>query len=261
MNPSRYLNRSILRALQTLECFAQPHPTLSIPEIAKEIGLHRSTVHRLVVTLESVGWLRKIPDTEKYTLGIKVAILGQFAQDEMSSCQILRPLLNDLAVETGETAILSMFDGNSVLCVDKIESSQKLKISSEIGQSFPFYAGGTGFAVLLGMPEDEVQSLLFRQPLAAFTEKTETNPEKVLERYRTLKQAGYVVSTGAVDPGITGVAAPLFFFKENMYGSVGITMPEHRAEGEGFQRIVQKVLSTAEAMSKMIGGIQRGEHK
>ncbi|HCL80032.1 MAG TPA: hypothetical protein DIC53_08730 [Synergistaceae bacterium] len=261
MNSSRYLNQSILRSLQVLESFAGPHTVLSISDIARRIGLHRSTVHRLVLTLESVGWLRKIPDTEKYTLGIKVAILGQFAQHEMSSCQALRPLLNDLAAETGETAILSMFDGNNVLCVDKIESSHRLKISSEIGQHFPFYAGATGFAVLLGMPEGEVQSLLFRQPLTAFTEKTETVPEKVLERYRTLKQAGYVVSTGAVDPGITGVAAPLFFFKENVYGSVGVTMPEHRAKGDGFQGIVQKVLRTAEAMSKMIGVSQGGERR
>ena len=252
MDPSRYLNHSILRCLQILETFAEPRPELAIPEIARRVALHRSTVHRFVVTLESAGWLRKLPGTEKYTLGMKVLTLGRIADQGISSCQAVRPLLEDLAGKTGETAILSMSDDVAAVCVDKIESSQRLKISSEIGQHFPLHAGATGLAVLMGMPEDRVRSFLFRQPLPAFTSKTETDPEKIFERYRVLKEAGFVVSTGAVDPGVTGIAAPLFFPNENSYGSVGITMPEHRASGELLQRMVRAVLETAESMKKKI---------
>lgn len=260
MDPSRYLNHSILRSLRILEAFAEPHPSLSIPEIARRVGLHRSTVHRLVVTLESAGWLRKLPGTEKYTLGIKVFTLGRIADQGLSSCQSVRPLLEELASKTGETAILSMSDNVAAVCVDKIESSQRLKISSEIGQHFPLHAGATGFAVLLGMPEEQVREFLFRADLPSFTSKTETDPHKILERYHSLKDAGYVVSTGAVDPGVTGIAAPLFFAAENSYGSVGITMPEHRAQGEILRNAVDAVLETASAMEKKVSLAQkRGE--
>lgn len=260
MDPSRYLNQSILRALRTLECFAESQPRLTIPEMAQKLGLHRSTVHRLVLTLESKGWLRKIPGTEIFSLGIKIATLGRVADQGISSRQILRPLLEDLAKTTGETAILSLFDNGAVVCVDKIESSQRLKISSEIGQQFPFYAGATGFAVLIGMSEEKVRTLLFSSPLISFTQKTMTKPEEILKQYRELRQAGYVVSTGAVDPGVTAVAAPLFFLNEQAYGSVGIAMPEHRAQGESFQRIVQKVLQTAKAMAMKVGIYDRGKN-
>lgn len=252
MDPSRYLNHSILRSLRILELFAKPNSSLAIPEISRRIGLHRSTVHRLVLTLESAGWLRKIPGSEFYTLGLKVLTLASLADSGLSSRAVLRPLLEELARKTGETAVLSMADNGEAVCVDKIDSSQRLTISSEIGQPFPLHAGGTGFAVLLGMPEERVRSLLFRAPLSAFTEKTETDPEKLLERYRALKKSGFVVSTGAVDPGVTGIAAPLFFSAENAYGSVGITMPAERASEEVIQRLADAVLETAAAMRRKI---------
>ena len=253
MDPTRYLNQSILRALQVLETFAGTSGPLAIPEIARRVGLHRSTVHRIVVTLENAGWLRKMPGTEMFDLGIKVFTLGQTADRGISSRQAVRQLLEELAAKTGETAILSMSDSVDAVCVDKIESSQRLKISSEIGQHFPLHAGATGFAVLLGMPEEMVRERLFRGKLQSFTPKTETDPNKILERYRSLKDAGYIVSTGAVDPGVTGIAAPLFFAAEKSYGSVGITMPEHRAQGEVLKRAIDAVLETAAAMAVKIG--------
>ncbi len=102
MDPSRYLNHSILRSLPILEAFAEPHPSLSIPEIARSVGLHRSTVHRLVVTLESAGWLRKLPGTEKYTLGIKVFTLGRIADQGLSSCQSVRLFWRSLRQKRGK---------------------------------------------------------------------------------------------------------------------------------------------------------------
>ncbi len=252
MDPSRYLNQSVLRSLNILEIFAKNPSPLAIPEIARRVGLHRSTVHRLLLTLEYAGWLRKIFGTETYALGLKVLTMADRAGSSLTSLSMVRPFLDELAQTTGETAVLSMADKIGAVCVDKIESSQRLKISSEIGQYFPLHAGGTGFAVLLGMPEEEVSAFLFRQPLPSFTDKTETDPDKLLERYRAMKKNGYAVSTGAVDPGVTGIAAPVFFSAENAYGSVGITMPAGRATEVVLSRMVGAVLETAEAMMRKV---------
>lgn len=259
MDLSRYLNQSVLRSLNILEIFAYIHSPLTIPEISKRVGLHRSTTHRLVLTLENAGWLRKSPNTEAFTLGLKVLTLVSRNGSTLSSRVAVRPILEDLARRTGETAILTMADKFGAVCVDKIDSSQMLKISSEIGQHFPLHAGGTGFAILLGMPEDEVRTFLFRKPLPSFTEKTETDPEKLFEHYRALKKVGYAISTGVVDLGVTGIAAPLFFSSENSYGSVGIAMPAERATGEVLQRIVEAVLDAARDMRKKIDFVGKKE--
>lgn len=253
MDSSKYLNQSILRSLQILETFAVPNPVFSIPEISRHVGLHRSTVHRLVVTLETAGWLRKLPNTEKYTLGIKVSTLGSIANAGISSKEVVRPLLEDLARKTGETVILSMSNNLESLCIDKVESSQAIKISSNIGQNFPLHAGATGFAVLLGMPTELVEKVLFSKPLTAYTEKTIVEPNALLDLYKQHKQNGYIVTCGIVDAGVTAIAAPIFFMKENAYGSVGIVLPENRATAENIELLIKMVLETKKAINKKIG--------
>lgn len=259
MDPSRYLNQSVLRSLNILEIFAQNPSPLAIPEIARRVGLHRSTVHRLVLTLENAGWLLKISGTETYALGLKVRTIADRTDTSLSSLPVVRPFLEKLAQTTGETVVLTMANKLGAVCVDKIESSQRLKISSEIGQHFPLHAGGTGFAVLLGMPEENVRTFLFRQSLPTYTEKTETDPDRLLERYRTMKKNGYAVSTGAVDPGVTGIAAPVFFSAENAYGSVGITMPAERATNPILKQMVEAVLETARAIRLKVQFLERGK--
>ncbi len=256
INNARYLNQSILRALQILETFTTPDHKLSIPDISKIVGLHRSTVHRLVLTLESAGWLTKVYDSEKYVLGIKLAMLSKIAVADVTSSQIIRPLLEELAQLSGETVVLTMVNGDTPICIDKIESSQILKISSEIGQKFPLFAGATGFAVLIGMSESEVKKLLSNANLERYTEKTITDPSKLLELYYSKKSQGYVISSGYVDPGVTGIAAPIFFAKENSYGSIGVTMPENRATKEAIADLIDLVLETAQAINNKIGFVK-----
>lgn len=253
MDSSKYLNYSILKALQILETFASSAPELSLPEISKRVELPRSTVHRLVITLETAGWLRKIPNTEKYTLGLKIATLGDIANRNTSSKDIIRPILEELATKTGETVILSRSDnGRASMCIDKIESSRIIKISSTIGQYFPLCSGATGFAVLLGMPEDMAREILFNTPLVKHNKNTITDPEKLFEMYLTMKSNGYAITNGVVDEGVTAIAAPIYFTKEKAYGSVGVVLPENRATEEVKSELSQIVLETAQRINKKI---------
>lgn len=253
MDSSKYLNHSILKALQILETFSSPTSELSLPEISKRVELPRSTVHRLVITLETAGWLRKIPNTEKYTLGIKLATLGDIANQNISSKDVIRPLLEKLAQQTGETVILSRSDnGHASMCIDKIESSQIIKISSSIGQHFPLCAGATGFAVLLGMPPDVAKDILFSSPLKTYTSKTVIDPDKLFTMYLTMREQGYALTCGVVDEGVTAIAAPIFFMKENAYGSVGIVLPENRATKAVKARLIKIILETAQKINKKI---------
>lgn len=226
---------------------------LSIPEISKKIGLHRSTVHRLVVTLESAGWLHKIPDTEKFALGLKALALSGVADDEISSQQIVRPFMETLAALSGETVALCMSDGISATCVDKVESFQTLKISANVGQDFPFHAGATGFAVLLGMPPEQAKRILERAPLKQYTEQTETDPARVFEKYLKARKDGFIVTRGTVDAGVTAIAAPLYFPRERSYGSVSLIMPENRATEAVVAKYIKKLCETVEEIRHRVG--------
>ena len=246
MDPSRYLNHSIQRALQILELFSRHTSPLGVSEISRIVGIHKSTIHRLVITLEHAGWLLRVPGTDKYRLGLKVLALGRIVDRSITSCSAARPVLEELAADTGETVILTMSDEEGAICVDKIETTHRLKISSELGQHFPLHAGATGFAVLMCMPEERVRQILYEKPLRAFTPKTITDPGRVFEKYLEHRRKGYVVASGEVDPGVTGIAVPVYFPFEHSCGSVGVTLPDNRATGETLDVLVRKVMNAAE---------------
>ena len=238
MDAEKYFNQSILRALDILEAVGKEERSLGLSELGRKVNLHKSTVHRLALSLESRGWLTREADSGKYRIGIKFLTLGRSANAK-GSVKEIHPILARLSEETEETAILSVWDDKEVICVDKVETNQRVQISSRIGSNFPIHAGATGFAVLIGMPEEKALEILSRTELTAYTPLTITSPERITERYREMKRLGYVISTGQVDPGVTGIAMPIYFPYEQCYGSVGIVLPEMRAEQERAEQIIR----------------------
>lgn len=237
METEKYFNQSTLRALDILEAVGKERGPIGLSELSRRVGLHKSTVHRLVLSLESRGWLMRELESGKYRLGIKfITVLGQGGTS--SSFQEIRPLLQQLSEQVNETVILSVWDGREVVCVDKVETAQRIQVSSHIGRNFPIYAGGTGFGVLIGMPETMVSEILDQTDLIAYTPLTLTDRRELIARYREMREKGYVLSSGQVDQGVTGIAMPLYFPYEQCYGSVGVVLPDMRADGEVVERII-----------------------
>ena len=234
---AKYFNQSILRALDILEAVGREDGPIGLSDLSRKVGLHKSTVHRLALSLESRGWLAREAESGRYRIGIRFVTVARSGNAGDSFGEI-HPLLAELSEEINETAILSVWDGRKVICVDKVETSRRIQISSRIGNSFPICAGGTGFAVLIGMPEEMARDIMENTELVAYTPRTVTDPEKLLERYREMKKRGYVISSGQVDPGVTGIAMPLYFPYEQSYGSIGVVLPEMRADVETVECIV-----------------------
>lgn len=252
MDIDKYLNHSVLRALSILETFEGKDTVLSIADISRIIGLHRSTVHRLVITLESAGWLSRLPGSEKFVLGLKVLSLRENVNQPLSLVDVTRPLLKDLAKKTGETIILSMKDGMQTICVDIIESTYGLKVSARIGQGYPLYAGATGLAVLIGMNDNEVRELLSQIKLKPFTSATHTDPAELYQIYLKARNEGYIVSSGHVDPGVVGIGVPLFFKKADKHGSISCVLPDSRATKENIESIIVNIKKTLVDINKRI---------
>ena len=220
MEKDRYLNQSIIRALRILELFAQREGPLGVTEISRLVGLHKSTVHRLVITLETSGWLLRMPETDKYRIGLKLIAVGKKAVSDANSITAIHPILEKLTQITGETSILTMVMGNQAICVDKVETSQRLMISSQVGQSSPLHAGYRIF-ILIGMPEEEAFRTLPTICSSCLYRQDPTCMEELRERYKNERE-WYVIASGEVDPGTTGIAVPLYFPYERCYGSLGV---------------------------------------
>ena len=258
-SPEKYYNQSILRAADILEAVGREESPVSLTDLSRMIGLHKSTVHRLALSLESRGWLMREQESGKYRIGIKFLTIARSA-DEQSSIRAIHPMLLQLVEAVQETTILSLWDEKGVICVDKVEASRKLQISSHVGQYFPIYAGATGFAVLIGMPDNMAQNILSEVELTPFTPKTITSKERLWERYKEMKAQGYVLSSSQVDPGVTGIAMPLYLPYEQSYGSLGVSLPDTRADEETVNRILTALRSSIEIIRTKLDFFKRGKN-
>ena len=252
----RYMNQSILRALEIMELFGQKGTSLGLKEISEATGLHKSTAHRLLWTLESRGWAARDALSGKYRPGIRMLTIARWVDEEgINSVKEVRPILNRLAETCRELILLSMWDGEDVICVDKVDASreQTLKVTSSVGQKHPLHTGATGFSVLMAMSEEEALGNLQGKELRAYTERTKTRLEQVMDAYRRMQDWGYVFSSGNVDPGVAGIGMPLWFPYEKTCGSIGVMIPESRASEPELKRLLACLQEAVGQIHELLG--------
>ena len=166
----------------------------------------------------------------KYLLGVKLLSLSSVILEDLSVRKIAQPIMKHLSSVTGETIVLAMYSDDGAICIEKIESVNSVKTTSQVGKYFPLHAGATGLAVLMGMPIEQIKDILYKKPLEKYTDRTITEPEKIIEMILSAKEKGYIISSGTVDPGVMAVGTPLNFTQENLFMGLSITGPKYRFE-------------------------------
>lgn len=251
MERDSYTNQSISRAIKVLEALCQGKGEAGISELSRKVGLHKSVVHRILVTLEENEWVEKDGNSGKYRLGLGIlSIRSSLMRHPLIA--VSRPIMMKLLELTDETIVLAVENKIGAICIEKLETPRSVKLTSEVGRYFPLHAGATGIAILIGMPESRIRSHLFSKPLERYTERTWTDPHKVLERVLKLKELGYATITGEVDEGATAIAVPLVIRHGEIYGSLTIGMPEYRFSEEKEREFVPLLFEAAEEVTKAL---------
>lgn len=251
MNKSEYYNQSIQRAIRIMGLFCGKDKELSLAEICRRMELHKSIIFRILVTLESEGWLFKNEATNKYMLGMKLLSYSNAILDNMVIKEIAYPVMKRLAQVTGETVVLTMYSNGEAICIEKIDSENSVKITAQVGKSYPLHVGATGLAVIMGMPQDLQREILFKNPLESFRPGTQTNPEKVIEMIARAQDDNYIVSRGMRDPGVVAVGVPITFPQEKLYMGLSVAGPEYRFDDNKLQFIIAEL---QKARNEIING-------
>ena len=169
--------------MRLLKAFSEEQVEIGISDLAKRLGVAKSTVHRLAVTLVADGMLEQNPDTGKYRLGIALFRLGSLVRRRMTMSNEARPLLRDLREKVNETVHLAVLDGSEIMYVFNLESTQAIRMRSDVGVRKPAYCTAEGQAILAFQPADVVERVV-RDGLAARTPQTITDPADAEEGAR-----------------------------------------------------------------------------
>ena len=162
--PSRPVDKgrlsSVATSVRLLKAFSEEQVEIGISDLAKRLGVAKSTVHRLAVTLVADGMLERNPDTGKYRLGIALFRLGSLVRRRMTMSNEARPLLRDLREKVNETVHLAVLDGSEIMYVFNLESTQAIRMRSDVGVRKPAYCTAEGQAILAFQPADVIERVV-----------------------------------------------------------------------------------------------------
>ena len=219
--------RAVERALDILLCFTRQAPELSMTQIADQVGIHKSTVHRLLATLESKRFVQRDPDTGIYRLGIRLLQMSYLALEQNDLRRIAIPFLQHLGEQYQENIHLAVWDETDVVFVHIIESPQRVKLAAAVGQRLPAFATASGKAMLAFMPEGMVKRILNRG-MPKFTPYTPHTTDVVLQELEAVREQGFALSVQEYEDEINAVAAPIFDVDGQPIASVAIAGPAYR---------------------------------
>jgi DNA-binding IclR family transcriptional regulator len=250
-SPSRTINR----ICDILNSFSDHEAYLTLTEISIRIQLPKSTTFRFLEALESQGMIHYDSNHKGYRLGHRLIHLGMLAQASIDLRNDALPILRSLTEETGETSILSMRFGSNGTWVEMIESRQPVRLAMRVGQPLLLHAGASSKVLLAFLPEDEIERILGQMDLVPIATNTITDPERLKDELRIIREHGYATSFEETDEGAMGIAAPVFDHTGRPIAGIGIAAPIVRIPREQISKILDPVLNASRKLSKQLGAI------
>lgn len=240
--------RAVDRALDILLCFNSNENALSMTQIAERVDIHKSTVHRLLATLEAKRFLQRDKGTGLYRLGFQLVELASLVLMDMDLPRWAGPYLQRLADDCGETVDLAALDGDHVIYLQVVDSPQRLKIAAAVGQRLPAFCTATGKAFLAFLPADQVNKILaLGQP--RYTDGTLTTPADLQRDLAATRERGFAMSEQEFESDINAVAAPIRDASGYPIGAIAIVGPAFRLPRERMLSLGRQVLAATEAIS------------
>ena len=251
--------KTVERTLALLNLFAgRPEWSWSLAELAEASGIHKTTVLRMLSTLERHGYLVREAESRRYRLGPAALALGGAAAG-MRIRQVAYPVLRRLTEETGETAMLHVISGTQSVCIDKVESPQPIRVTYDIGRQGPLYAGSSGKVLLAFLEPAELDRLLPRLKLRRYTELTITDRGALRRELEQIRERGYATSYGELDPGVYAIGAPVWGSLGRLEAGVSLVGPGVRWTEAHWQHYVSATLKAAREVSLRLGYRPDGE--
>lgn len=199
--------QSLRRALALLDAIADASPRgATVAELASVCGINRATAWRLLATLEGRGFVERDPASSRYQIGYTVARLAA-ASGTDAVVRRAHPVLERVCAQTGEAAILALARRSGLVYVDGVAPPAVLTVNW-LARPVPLHATSTGKAWLAWLPEPEARGVL-GPVLEGFTDATVTDFGRLFSELAQIREQGFAVSAGELEPALFGVSAPV----------------------------------------------------
>jgi len=251
-------SQSLERGLAILSAFKPAHPLLGISELARRLGLNRSTTHRYVATLTSLGYLQQDAATRKYRLGPRVLDLGFSAINSMELREIATPHLRELSDLTGHTVNMAILDTTDIVYIERVRSPQvgqrEIDLNLHIGSRLPAYCTSMGKVLLANLPAERQRALLDQVDLARRGPNTLTGRARLEKELERVRASGLAVNNEELAYGLRSIAVPVHSRTGDVVAAINLAVHRSMVSMEDLvARLAPSLQATAAEISSRIG--------
>ncbi len=250
--------QSLTRGLKLLEWIAESNGSVALTELAQQAGLPNSTTHRLLTTMQQLGFVRQVGDLGHWSVGAHAFRVGSSFLQSRNLLAIVHPILRTLMEESGETVNLAVLDKNDhqAIIVDQVQCTQLMRMSAPIGGKLPMHASGAGKAFLAQLNEGQVTELLHRQGLHTYTHATLVSPLHLKEDLVQTRKRGYSFDDEEYALGLRCVASCIYDEHREPFAAISISGPCSRITDDRVTEFGAMVIRAAKAVTLAYGGLR-----
>jgi IclR family transcriptional regulator, KDG regulon repressor len=242
---------SLVKSMKILEMLVK-NDELGISDIAKQMELNRSNVHRILNTFVSLRYVEKNPVNNKYRPSLLLFEFGNLIIQRNELIKIAHPFLEELS-ELGETVNLAILDHNEVVYVDRVQCPQPLRTDINVGWRVPAYCTGVGKVQLAGLNENKLSDFLRVQKLVKRTPNTITSERVLRAHLKEVREQGFAIDNEELNLGIRGIAAPVRNHLADVIAGISVAGPSTRVTFEKLENFKKPLLDIVLKISKRLG--------
>jgi DNA-binding IclR family transcriptional regulator len=248
--------QSVDRALLVLEILAKLGQA-GVTEIAAELGVHKSTVSRLIAVLESRGYVEQVSDRGKYRLGFSIARLARASSGHLDLVKLSQDVCDSLAAEVGETTNVAVLDADRIINIAEAIGPAEITLRTWVGQSCPAHATSSGKVLLAGLDAADVRARL-TSVLEPFTQNTVVKIADLQRELAIVRERGWACVSEELEVGLNAVAAPVHDANAQVIAALSVSGPSYRMGPAQFEEAAKQTIAAADAISRRLGWVERG---
>ncbi|MEG3151326.1 IclR family transcriptional regulator [Sphingomonas sp. ZT3P38] len=243
------MDKTIVKGMQVLEALVAAPEPMGVSELARQVGLTKSNVHRYLQTFIALGYATST--NSRYAATLKIWQQGAKVIERLDLRRSIRPIMDQLARATLETVHLAISDGADVIYIDKSEGVHSVRAFSEIGERAPTHCSATGKVFLAFHPTALRETL--ERPLRAYTPRTIVDPDALTAAVDAVREAGIAMNRGEWETAVGGIAAPVWGPDNQIIAAMGLALPLSRLSEENSATLVTQVRAAAAEASRALG--------
>jgi len=246
--------QSLTRGLQILEVLARVEGGLTLTEVSHRVALPASTTHRLLSTLERMGYVSQAGDLGRWYVGLQAFTVGSSFLANRDFVAQSHNYMRRLMEQSGETANLAVLDGRQAVFIAQVQCREIMRLLVKLGSRAPLHASGVGKAIFAALPDEQIDAILKVRGLPRITESTIVAPETMWAALRVVRQRGWSFDDEEHLIGTRCVGASIYDEHAEPLCAISVAGPATRLPDQRIKQLGPLVAHTAEEITRKLGG-------